>query len=225
MYPQLYLDGRWLLLEWRLFRHRRWLHQLFLISILLWVAVHTLGCVGLAAWLADAPTLVSLLANTLPIILGIISQLEGKPVPAAAVTTIQTIANDVKNELANFQTLINAYKSNPNATTLQDIQNLANALKGNFSNIVSNSGITDTGLVAEINEIGQVAISQIDAWLSILPALSGQLKAMAKAEVTVPFSKEEYVGAIKLAIQKNRNDPALDAANAKYLEKYHHVFI
>lgn len=197
------------------FRHRYFFFTLSLACALFAVCMVMSGC-NTPAWLTDAEQLIPILGATITSVLSFIAGLTGNPALSAVLGTISTIITDVGNGLAELETLINQYKSSPNETTLQKIEDIANLISSNLNQILQATGLPDA-IASKIQAWASLVLSQLEAWLAILPALK---TAALTGKVSAKPLNDQIMSASALKSAANEiwatktGDPAVDAALA-----------
>jgi hypothetical protein len=135
------------------------------------------GC-GASTWidmvLADLPTILSIITSILGIVMG-------GGVPAALVSEIQNIANQVTTALQTAKTLIAQYQAAPNATLLAKIDAALVDAQSNLGAILNIFHVSDPVLQATISASVGLAITVvlgIEALIPVPPAASDARKAL-----------------------------------------------
>ena len=203
-------------------RHNRALWVLCSISAVFTLCLLATGC-NVPAWLQDAQTLVPVILSSVTTVLSFLAALTGNPALAAAIGLITPIINDVNAGLTDLEQIIAQYKANPSDTLLQKIEEAAGTISANLQKVLTDTGLP-AALAQKIQAWAQLALSQLEAWLAILPALHlaatansmHVLSALKPASDNVMSAKalHESLTAILAA---PTGDSAIDAAMDKAL--------
>jgi len=148
-------------------RHHRRLMRIGFAFTLLAACLALSGC-AVPVWLSDAESLVPLLAASATAALAFLGGLS--PATAALVQKVITIIQDVSAGLTDIATMIAEYKSNPNDTLLQKIEGVANLVVSNLQQVMADTGIP-AAVAMVIQKWAQLVLSQLEAWLAVLPNL------------------------------------------------------
>ena len=169
------------------------------------------GC-GLPAWLTDASSIIALVGSSFTSIASFVAGLTGNVALAAALATVSAWITKIQTALADVEALVEQYQEAQNPTVLADIEAALADLETNVQQDFSNLGLP-AGVLSVIAGIASLALSQLEAWGSLI----GAIKAPATAKVTlvVPMSKKEFKAAVNKILSTPTGDPQVDIALAK----------
>jgi hypothetical protein len=125
----------------------------------------------------------------------------------------------VGNGLTDIEKLINDYKASPSDSLLTQIEALAQDIQSNLNTILSNTGLP-AALQATIGAWANLALSQLEAWLAVLPSLKAAVVAqnvhtMAKPADDRIMSAAALRDSFNAILDKKTGDAVVDAALAK----------
>jgi hypothetical protein len=147
------------------------------------------GCAGLPVWLSDAETIVPQILLSAGAIITAIGSLTGNPEFGAAVAELNAIGKTVESAIQTLQQMVAAYKANPGTTPLTDVEQAAQAVISNASNLLADFGIPATASAPFVN-LAQLIISQMEAWISTFQIATAP--GGSTVSVTVPMTAAEY---------------------------------
>lgn len=188
--------------------------QFTALAILLLIGMFTIGLAGcgVPTWLTDAQSIIGLAATSLATIGSFIAGLTGNAALAAGLAVISAWIQEVETGLNDVEELITQYNASPNPTLLANIEAALADVETNLQKDFSNLGLP-TSILSVIAGIAGLALSQLQAWGSLLPA--AQSKAMASFTVRVPYTKAEYKALVNGILTTPTGDAEVDAALAK----------
>jgi hypothetical protein len=198
--------------------HRRALLTLSLVSGLFAVCMCMTAC-NVPAWLTDAESLIPIIAASVTSILSFVAGITGDPKLSALLNVIVGIITDVGNGLADLEKLISDYKASPSDPLLVQIEAVAADIKANLAQVLSNTGLPPA-LAATINSWAQLALSQLEAWLAVLPSLKAAVMAQNVHTLSKPaddriMSAAALKDSFNAILDKKTGDPKVDKALAK----------
>jgi hypothetical protein len=205
-----------------LHRHRRASYA-FSAACLMFTACTLLSGCAEPTWLSD-------LSSLLPGIEGAVTGLatffaglfggKSSDIPAQ----ISTWIADAQALLTTINQLIADWQESPSATIESQIQAESANLKTLIGQITSYTGLSASAQKV-VNQITALILSQLDAWLSLIPALSASVKPLADKEfVAVPaFTRPLDPKTWKRAINDIWNTPTGDVATDAALAKAHRL--
>jgi hypothetical protein len=198
--------------------HRRALLTLSLVSGLFAVCLCMTAC-NVPAWLTDAESLIPIIAASVTSILSFVAGMTGDPKLSALLNVITGIIADVGNGLADLEKLISDYKASPSDPLLAQIEAVAADIKANLAQVLSNTGLP-AALAATINSWANLALSQLEAWLAVLPSLKAAVVAQSVHTLAKPaddriMSAAALKDSFNAILDTKTGDPAVDAALAK----------
>lgn len=185
---------------------------LFILSLAFTCTVMIVGCAGLPQWLADSSTVLETVSASITAVLGLIGALTGNAALAAAALAIQSWVTKITTGIADVETLVKQYQADESATLLGDIEAALTVVEADVSTDFSNLGLP-ASFLSVIQQIAALALSQLQAWASLIPALKSS--AMTTLTLKVPYSKKEYAAAFNKILDTPTGDPAVDVALAK----------
>jgi hypothetical protein len=142
-----------------------------LLALVLAISIAATGCS--AQWiniaLQDLPVLTQMALNlaTLSSVLA-----SGKQASSGDAAVIQNISAQASRGLSLLQTLYGEYKANPNATTLQKIQDAISDLNNNLPALLESAHISDATLSARITAALNLILTTVDTFASLIPQKS-----------------------------------------------------
>ena len=198
--------------------NRRALLTLSMISGVFAVCMGIMAC-GVPTWLTDAESLVPIVAASVTSILSFIAGMTGDSALSALLTTITGIISDVGNGLADLEKLISDYKASPSDSLLTQIEAVAEDIKANLAQVLSNTGLP-AALAATIAAWANLALSQLEAWLAVLPNLKAAVVAQNVHTLAKPaddriMSAAALKSAFNAILDTRTGDAKVDAALAK----------
>jgi hypothetical protein len=197
-------------------RHQRRLMRIGFAFSVLAACMALSGC-AVPVWISDAESLVPLLAASATAVLSFLGGLS--PATAALVQKIIMIIQDVSAGLSDIATMIAEYKSNPNDTLLQKIEGVANLVVSNLQQVMSDTGIP-ASVAMVIQKWAQLALSQLEAWLAVLPNIKvamaeGRVEAMERPADDRLLSHAELKQELEAIFTPATGDAEVDAALEK----------
>lgn len=192
----------------------RYRHQFAMLSMILVIGMLTLflaGC-GVPTWLSDAQNIVAIVSMSTAAIGSFIAGLTGNEALAAGLAVVSDWVTKVETGLNDLEALINQYNASPNPTILSDIESALADIKGNIQQDFSNLGLPASVLTV-ISGIAALALSQLEAWGSLIPATQAQ--AMTAFTVKTPYNKAEFKAEVNKIISTLTGDAEIDSALAK----------
>ena len=156
------------------------------------------GC-GVPTFLTDIETIIPIAGSAITGILAIIGGLTGNVEVTAAGAAIQAIVTKVDAEFAQINTLIADYKSNPDDTTLENIEAAVQEVVSDLGNILTVAGLP-TALASTIQGVVQAVLTQLNALLTIIPVFKGST-AGASLAVIKPIPATAFKAQIHAALK------------------------
>lgn len=131
-----------------------------------------------AAWIQLGLNLVATVLPTLPGILGAVSSLTGKTIPAEAATLLTTQFTNVQSLFQTVQADIEAFKQSNDTTLVSKIQTVIGQIQTSLASVLKNLSITDAGTVSHIQAVVSSMTLLASDLLAILPIVSnGKIQA------------------------------------------------
>lgn len=162
--------------------HSRALLMLAVVSATFTLCCLITGC-NAPAWITDAESLLPIIGSSITSVLSFIAAFTGNAALAGVLGKISTIIADVGNGLTDLDKMVQEYKANPSDTLYQKITAAASDIRENLKQILSDTGLP-ASLAAKVQAWAQIALTQLEGWMGVLPALhqaakSNTLHAMA----------------------------------------------
>lgn len=211
-----------------LVRYREVFRAVLVVSLLSLPVVWLAGC-GLATWLADANSILPVIANSVVSLLSLIALIRGGAVSAAEADTVTTWATSAENAITAIQTMVEDYQQQASTTLLGDIQAAVKAFTDDATKFLSALHVVDPASQAKIEDIVQLILSQVQAWATVIPALTATSTAAVNnvastarvfvrattVQLTVPLTKKAYKQAFDQILSTPSGSAEVDAALAK----------
>lgn len=207
-----------------LVRYREVFRAVLVVSLLSLPVVWLAGC-GLATWLADANSILPVIANSVVSLLSLIALIRGGAVSAAEADTVTTWATSAENAITAIQTMVEDYQQQASTTLLGDIQAAVKAFTDDATKFLSALHVVDPASQAKIEDIVQLILSQVQAWATVIPALTATSTTAVNAarvfvrattvQLTVPLTKKAYKQAFDQILSTPSGSAEVDAALAK----------
>lgn len=194
-----------------LIRHRQQFTALALFLIIGIVTMTLSGC-GVPTWLTDAQSIVALVGTSITAIASFIAGLSGDAALATGLAIVSTWITKVEEGISDLETLVSQYNDSPNATLLQSIESALADVQTNIQQDFSNTGLP-TSVLSVIAGISGLALSQLEAWGTLLPAIKSN--AMTTFTVKTPYTKAQYKELVNKILETPTGDAEVDAALAK----------
>jgi hypothetical protein len=194
-----------------LVRHTRHFFQLALVLTIGLFTLAMSGC-GVPTWLSDAQNIVALVGTSITAIGSFLAGLTGNAALAAGLAVLSTWITKVEQGVSDIETLVTQYNASPTPTLLSDIEAALIDVETNIQQDFSNLGLP-TSILSVVTGIAALALSQLEAWGSLLPAIKAG--AMATFIVKTPYTKAEYKELINKILSTPTGDAEVDVALAK----------
>lgn len=191
--------------------HRKRSYALGLLFLLGAVSMIVTGCAA-PTWLTDAQGIVALVAASITSVGGFIASLTGNAALAQGLAVVQKWIAEVQTGLTDLEQLIDQYNAEPTTGLLLTIKATLADVTTNIQQDFSNLGLP-AGVLNVVAGVAAVALSQLTAWGSLLPA--GNAVAMAKFTVITPYTKKQYKELINNVLSQHTGDAEIDAALAQ----------
>lgn len=198
-------------------RHRHAFMTMAKISALFTACYFLAGC-AVAPWLSDAENLIPVIASSVLTVLSFLAGLTGNPILEAALADATTIVKDVQASLTAIEALIASYKKNPSDTLIEQIEGIAQTIESNLSTILNDAGIP-AAVATTIQSWAGLVLSQLEAWLDILPTVAAAVKSNSLAHLERPavdklMTASELKDSFTAIFAKPSADPTVEAALA-----------
>lgn len=155
---------------------------------LLSLALVTTGCS--AQWLnvalTDLPVLTQMALNITMLVTTLQS---GKQSDPTAISAIQNISSEATQDLALLQPLYNQYRSNPNAGTLQKIQQTIAKITQNLPALLQAARISDPVTSARVSSGVNLIVTTVASISALMPQ-STPSTSQSAVKISIPTAKE-----------------------------------
>jgi len=136
--------------------------------------------------LADLPVLTQMALNIGTIITTLQS---GQQIHPADAAVVQNISAQASKDLNLLQSLYNEYKSNPNATTLQKIQNVIADINQSLPALLQAAHIGDPVLSARVAAGVNLILTTVASFAALIPQTSAHFTAQKVAHPAAAIPK------------------------------------
>lgn len=198
-------------LRFFLIRHARHFMMLALVLTLGVVTMAMSGC-GVPPWLSDAGSIIGLVGTSITTIGSFIAALTGNAALAAGLAVVSDWISKVEVGISDVEELVNQYNAAPTPGLLANIEAALSDVEANLVQDFSNLGLP-TSFLTVVSGIAALALSQLQAWGSLIPALKAN--ALESFTVKRPYSKAEYRDLVNKLLATPTGDTTVDAALAK----------
>lgn len=164
--------------------------QKCLLAIALMVSMITTACSTqwISVALADLPVLTEMALNIASLVTTLQTSQELNPAEAAA---IQNLSAEAGRDLNLLQTLYNQYKANPDAATLQKIQNAIATINQNLPALLQAAHISNPALASRVTAAVNLILATVDSFAALIPnSAAASARAAAHAKLSIPSAKE-----------------------------------
>jgi hypothetical protein len=114
----------------------------------------------------------------------------GKQLNPAEAAAIQNISSEAGTGLNTLQTLYNQYKANPNASTIQKIQDVVAAISQVLPSQLQAAHISDPTLAARITAGVNLILTTVQSFAALVPATASASRRIAAQAIAVPTAKD-----------------------------------
>ena len=164
--------------------------QKCVLAVVLMVSLITTGCS--AQWLAvalnDLPVLTEMALNIASLVTALQS---GQQLNPAEATAIQNISTEASRDLNLLQMLYNEYKANPNALTMQKIQDVIITINQNLPALLQAAHIGNAALSSRVTAAVNLILATVNSFAALIPpSASVTSQHISMAKITVPNAKE-----------------------------------
>jgi hypothetical protein len=159
-------------------------------AIVLALSVFAAGCS--AQWvsvaLADLPVLTQMALNIASMVATLQSGQKLSPVEAAAV---QNISAEASRDLALLQTFYNEYKANPDAHTMQKIENVIADINQNLPALLQAAHISDPTLAGRIAAGVNLILTTVSSFASLIPqTVTSPASQKTRRNIRIPSARD-----------------------------------
>jgi hypothetical protein len=205
-------------------RHRQHFNTIGLCLVAFGLTLCVTGCAA-PTWLTDAQSIIGQVGVSIATIGSFIASLTGNAALAAVLAEVSTWITEVENGITDLESLISQYTSTPNSTLLTQIEAALTDVQTNLQKDFSNLGIP-ASILAVIAGIAALALSQLEAWGSLIPGLKAADTLEAKlsflhSQPKAPgLTAAEYQAEVVRILSTPQDDPTAESALAKVRSDY-----
>lgn len=192
-------------------KYRRHFMTLALFMAIGTVAMLMSGC-AIPTWLTDAQSILGVVGTSIATIGAFIAGLTGNAALASALAIISTWVTKVEQGITDLEELISQYNAAPTPGPLATIEATLADVTKNVQEDFGNLGLPPA-ILGVISGVAALALSQLEAWGSLLPAAKSA--PMAVFSVKTPYTKAEYKALVNKLLTTSTGDPEVDKALAK----------
>jgi len=158
------------------------------LSVVLSISLITTACGAqwLSVALADLPVLTQMALNIATLVATLQS---GQQINPAEIAAVQNISAEASRDLALLQSLYNVYKANPNATTLQNIQNTIAKITESLPVLLQSAHVSDPATAARLSAGVNLILTTVSSIAALMPQKT-PATSQAGVKMTVPNAKE-----------------------------------
>jgi hypothetical protein len=160
----------------------------FALVVVLSIALTTTGCSAqwLSIALADLPALTQMALNIATLVTTLQS---GKQIDPAEITAVQNISAEASRDLSLLQGLYNEYRSNPNASTLQKIQDTIAKITQGLPVLLQSAHLSDPVVSARVSAGMNLIMTTVASFAALMPQ-THPTTSQAAAKISIPSPKE-----------------------------------
>jgi len=167
--------------------------------------------------LADLPVLTQMALNIGTLVTTMDS---GSPITPAETAGIQAISNEASKDLNLLQSLYNDYKTNPNATTLQKINDAITSINQNLPAVLQAAHIGDPTLLARVSAGVNLILTTIESFAALMPLTQVQPQSrvsvsQARVQPVTASVQKKVVLANSAELKKQWNQQVCAPAHAE----------
>ena len=189
-----------------------------ILALILSVSLMATGCnpQWVSVALADLPALTQMALNIATVVTTLRS---GSQISSTEAAAIQNISTESSKDLNLLQELYKEYQANPNATTIQKIQEVIGEINQNLPALLQAAHISDPVLSARINAGVTLILTTVSTFAALMPQPAGpstarraatkvspphaaDLKKQWNLQVCAPTGKAEYDSAFAPCVVK-----------------------
>lgn len=189
----------------------------FKLSLCLWAVsfcFYASGCAGAATVLQEIISAAGVLAASVSSVLAAIGVATNNPELSLVATAVTTWTQKVVAGLQNIEALLQQYKTSPNETLLQKIEDAIALGISDVNSFAQIEGIP-MALASQLTAWGQLVLSQIQAWAAVVAgwktATTTTANAATVAEVAAPIHSMAMFRAAMTPVQANQMSHMLTA--------------
>ncbi|MGH9513851.1 MAG: hypothetical protein ACRD2U_17125 [Terriglobales bacterium] len=145
------------------------------------------GCTSqwLSTALADLPVLTQMALNIATLVTTLQS---GKQIDPAEITAVQNISAEASRDLSLLQSFYNEYKANPNASTIQKIQDTIARITQGLPVLLQSAHISDPVISARVSAGVNLILTTVASFAALMPQATPST-SQAGQKITVPSAK------------------------------------
>ena len=159
------------------------------LAVGLMVALITTGCSAqwISVALADLPVLAQMALNIASLVTALQSGQQMNPAEAAA---IQNVSAEAGRDLSLLQSLYDQYKANPDAGTLQKIQDEIGAINQNLPALLQTARISNPALTGRVTAAVNLILATVNSFAALIPQSVTAARRAERRQVSIPSAKE-----------------------------------
>jgi hypothetical protein len=159
------------------------------LAVALMVALIATGCSAqwISVALADLPVLAQMALNIASLVTALQSGQQMNPAEAAA---IQNVSAEAGRDLSLLQSLYDQYKANPDAGTLQKIQDEIGAINQNLPALLQTARISNPALSGRVTAAVNLILATVDSFAALIPQKTATSRRVGARQVNIPSAKE-----------------------------------
>ena len=159
------------------------------LAVALMVALIATGCSAqwISVALADLPVLAQMALNIASLVTALQSGQQMNPAEAAA---IQNVSAEAGRDLSLLQSLYDQYKANPDAGTLQKIQDEIGAINQNLPALLQTARISNPALTGRVTAAVNLILATVDSFAALIPQKTATSRRVGARQVNIPSAKE-----------------------------------
>jgi hypothetical protein len=160
----------------------------FALVVVLSIALAGTGCSAqwLSVALADLPVLTQMALNIATLVTTLQS---GKQIDPAEITAVQSISAEASQDLSLLQSLYNDYKANPNASTLQKIQDMIAKITQGLPGLLQAAHISDPVMSARVSAGVNLIMTTVASFAALMPQRT-PTTSETTTKIAIPNAKE-----------------------------------
>jgi hypothetical protein len=158
------------------------------LTVVLSISLITTACSAqwLSVALTDLPVLTQMALNIATLVATLQS---GQQIDPGEITAVQNISAEASRDLALLQNLYNEYKANPNATTLQNIQNTIAKITQSLPILLQSAHVSDPTTAARLSAGVNLILTTVSSIAALMPQTT-PATSQAGVKISVPNAKE-----------------------------------
>jgi hypothetical protein len=159
------------------------------LAVALMVALIATGCSAqwISVALADLPVLAQMALNIASLVTALQSGQQMNPAEAAA---IQNVSAEAGRDLSLLQSLYDQYKANPDAGTLQKIQDEIGAINQNLPALLQTARISNPALTGRVTAAVNLILATVNSFAALIPQSAAAARRAERRQVNIPSAKE-----------------------------------